>query len=316
MALPLTDSRLHLDQFLWTPNGKLRTTAGQLDYTVSGTLLRIGEHIGLTRAYSLFLTQEQTLGVFSPYLSGQVRCVLDSYELQFREATGPQRTLLIRDAQDGSLFLLLTTAAGDLIRLHQLPDGAVAFVSVLKGQVTSLTADSLAKLLASHAPTLGATLIPALEHLGVDVRFSPFTPGVLAAVTVLLSFPAQADALIAQLDDDQFAKREEASRLLNEQFDAVAPLLRARLAAGNLSAEAAARLKAIMDPHAKVNADFALAQSLELATAPGFLIAALDRFPGNAREVVCGQLRKLTQENLPDDPAAWRAWWDQRHPKR
>jgi len=42
------------------------------------------------------------------------------------------------------------------------------------------------------------------------------------------------------------------------------------------------------------------------------LIRAMEKYPADAWRNAGPALRKITGQNLTDDPARWRAWWEKR----
>ena len=318
LALHLAGSRLLLDRSLW-PVDITTTSRGKLDVSAFKGLEALGSKLRSTSVNSDSTGIGQTHGTSFTTITAQVVCGDDFVDISIWERAGAPRTISIREATDGSLRVLLTAGNCDVVLFNQTAQGAVSFTAVLKGQVTALAAASFAALLKTHAATLEGAFVQTLDHVGVAVRFSLFTPEVLSDVVAGLSpvadaISARAEALVEQLGSAQFAQREEASALLAVEFDTLATALRRRMEAGNLSPEAASRLKEILKQHPEGQRNFNLARSLELASDAGFLIAAIDRFPAGSRAAVYTQLRQLTGQNLSDDPAAWRDWWNKRRP--
>jgi hypothetical protein len=243
--------------------------------------------------------------------------------LRFRIENG-QPAMLYEQTTAGQRLTINLTTSGDSVSIRREPREkssvvAVEFTQSLK-EKTSLTigsgdrrqvfrASDLWRLLLAHPKQCQEHLCPLLEMLRPDWKLVELAAGVERSLLECARETAAAEharlaALVEQLADDRFARREAADRALRTGGPAALRYLR-RLDYGSLDAEQQFRIRRIIAALAGVHEDDSAEDAAASLTGdPLVWWLLLDRPEAATRRVAAEQLATLLGEPIQVDPAA------------
>lgn len=240
-----------------------------------------------------------------------------SIRFEFAEQIGPQRRIQIADNGQGAFRLSLATDDASLVLiLTQRSDGSIAVAELSADRSFTAQADSFLDFYGKERDYVEDRLFPLLEHVGILLPLTRFTPAVQQAVLGQLEAmkPANAEEfekLVSQLDDEDFSVREAASARITSEFRRFGPLAR-QLADDEdapLSPETQARLGRLVDEFSDDEEAHQFANAGKLNSDVDYLVTLLEELPETARPILVERLAQLTDQKLGTDPAAWRAWY-------
>jgi hypothetical protein len=212
----------------------------------------------------------------------------------------------------GGFRIQLTHPDGDLILLHQPRNRSFTAVALVAGQLFAGHGKSFLTFFRQHQQQTTTHVLPALAEFGIYPILSPHTPKVRKAVlAALLRKPealAEGKRLLADLDSEQFAARENASQLLSERFEIYKDLIQDKLQDKSISLEVQTRLQSILAKHPDSHRVGQTVAALNLMDDAGYLVQLLDHASAEETSMVVSHLEKTTGENLGSDPAAWKEW--------
>ncbi len=187
-------------------------------------------------------------------MTGETVAAASIHRLHIEIGSYPCQITLEDDGEGEFTLTAWVRPSGERVVLHQLPSGRASAVMAGGKHPTAFTGDSFADLYRKH-PEIGKTLFPRLRTMGINLPLEPSSPEVAQRALVRLR-PTEAPdleqcrALIQQLDDNVFEKREKATTLLSEGYDRWKDLLK-EAETGQGSLEQKTRLQAIREERAK-----------------------------------------------------------------
>lgn len=245
-------------------------------------------------------------------LSGRLEIRTDAVRISLEEVQAPHRTLEFHDDGAGGLRLQVTHPDGDLVLLQQSRKGIVSAVALTSGHLFAGQADSFAAFLRQHRQAFETQFLPVFDHLGIQPVLPQHTPKVRQAVLAqLLRTPetlAEGRKLLANLDSETFAVREQATRTLHERFEVYKDLIQERLADKGMSLEVRTRLEKIVADHTDSVRVSQTVAALDLTRDARYLVSLLDHVRSEETPVLIRHLENTTGKKLGPDPAAWKAW--------
>ena len=238
-----------------------------------------------------------------------------NFELSLREESAGGRSLLVSDDGGGALrIILLDGDRGGVLMLNQRAAGPVRLVDVGDDKPRVLAAASFLDLYAANRDYVHQRLFPLLSRLGIGLPLTPHSGEVVAAVLSLLRGPvgdeeaAKVRGLIARLSGSKFRQRQDAEKALADNFARYQKFISEALADSSLPLEAADRLRKIAAANDQAKRVGDVIGALHLTEDVPYLLELLERTGGADRQAVLTALRKLTKQDLGDDPAAWKKW--------
>jgi hypothetical protein len=242
------------------------------------------------------------------------------FRMTVSESSSPARTIQFQDDGDGKMKILITgLESGLVLMIQQAADGKFRVAQVAGDKAVTLGDDSFLSFCGRNRQFAEKQLLPLLKHLGFGLPTTAYDPKVRAAVLSRLRGALtkeeadQAQALIDQLGDRAYAKREEATRLLSEGFARYQDLIEAARKATSQSAEMTQRLDKILQENADARKVGSVVRELKLDADPEFLILILKDAEDADRDVLVRALQRITGQKLGADVAAWEKWLEERH---
>ncbi len=241
------------------------------------------------------------------FLEGEVGLAaanVPEYTAFFSGQYGPESVLVVQ--MGGQQWSRLNRPSGAPFRAALAEPGSL-YAILLQTLRQVFGADAVARALGDRDPDM--RLAAALDLVSVgDTRATPALSALLQGTDAYrrqraaealgeLRDPAAVPSLIAALQGGPVDVRESAAVALGDLRDsrAVAPLSRA--------------LKS-QDPTLRTSAAAALAEIGDKDAVPA-LIGSLGHRDEYTREAAAEALQKLTGQDFGEDPAQWRAWWEQ-----
>jgi hypothetical protein len=232
--------------------------------------------------------------------------------LHFEEAGEGGRAIEFADDGKGAFRLQVTHSEGDMILLIQTPKGGFRGVAMLGKRTFAGQGDSFTDFYKQHRATMEADILPILGHFGIEPVLSPFDPGIKKNVIALLQrSPDSLDKgkkLLADLDNDQFTVREQASKALTDGFAVYRDLVLEQHKDPANSLEVKTRLEKIVNANADAARVSHLVALLELEKDAAYLTALLDGASSADAAAIAAHLEKLTGQKFGTDAKAWKAW--------
>jgi hypothetical protein len=205
------------------------------------------------------------------------------------------------------------TSSGVWIVFQQAATGQVSLVSLGGTLPLAFTEETFADIYLKH-PEVAKTVFPLLRSLGIILPYEPTHPDVVQQALVRLRPTDAADvertqALLKQLGDNTFSRREEASRLLSAGFCRWKDLIMTAESA-EADLEAKTRLQQILEEHAQDELDKrdACIDALGVLEDPAFLVGLLGCSGVADRKAVSARLARVAGKDLGQDPGAWQEW--------
>jgi len=251
-------------------------------------------------------------------IEGRLTISTSSIGISLREDRPPEREIEILDDGQGGLRILVNRSAdGAFLMILQEPNGRFA-VAEARGKVFfTAGGTSFFEFYRKHRKYVEDLLFGYLRHLGVAVPPRFYGHEVKDAVLLKLTGPSEADLLrarqlIVQLDHPEFRKRDEATRLLTAGFGRYRQILAEARRDESLSAEGKRRLETIFRDRPEVEKIERIIADVGLMEDAGYLIELLAGTKGADRQAVAARLKKLTGQDLGNDPRAWEEWLSRR----
>jgi hypothetical protein len=196
-----------------------------------------------------------------------------------------------------------------IVDFLQTPAQSVTLTLVVDGKTTAYRADGLWQLLLIEPEVCRQHLAPMLDLLRPDWQLADRAAQIedellQSAATGQLPDRQRWDALVRQLADDRFARREAADRELRAAGPAVMPYLE-RLDFAHLDAEQQSRVRRILAELTEDIDDDTVSQvAVGLATEPAVWLGMLARPQERTRRLAADQLARLLGAPVDFDPAA------------
>ncbi|MBI5722883.1 MAG: hypothetical protein HZA50_02915 [Planctomycetes bacterium] len=246
-------------------------------------------------------------------LSGVIATRQESFQALFIEESGPMRIIQFSDDGNGLLRLnIMNPSGGIFLCLSQAADGRCTIMAVCGKDVTQLSGDSFRAIYEKNHEYVETNVFPLLRHIGIGLPILPYSPQVRQAVLDLIRKPiadeekGKIEALLKNLDSDNAAEREAASKTLGENFlrysGFIIPALKSE------SAEVRQRVKKIIADHPEQNAIGQFIQSLKLAEDPAYLVELLAGAKEEDKQTLVAALEKLTGEKFGANLSAWQEY--------
>jgi hypothetical protein len=233
-------------------------------------------------------------------------------QLQFQETGDSGRTLEFGEDGKGGFRLQFSHTDGDIILLSQTPKGAFRAIAMVNGKTFAGQAESFTAFYKQHRSVMESDILPILAHVGVQPIMSPQEAKVKHAVAALLQrSPASVEEgkkLVSDLDSEQFAVREAATKALTERFQLFQDLVREKQLDKTASLEMRTRLDKIMAANTDASRVNQTVELLDLTKDPGYLISLIDGPASPETAKVVEQLEKVSGQKLGSDAKAWKQW--------
>jgi len=198
-------------------------------------------------------------------------------------------------------------AAFASVEFVQAADGGVALAVVGDSGRQEHRAQDIWRLLLAQPEACKRHLLPLLESLRPDWKLAEAAAEIEAALLDTVDIQANEarwDALIAQLGDERFTRREAADREFRAGGVAALGYLK-RLDLGRLDAEQRFRVRRIVESLDSLENDDSPEQvAASMADDPGVWLLLLSRLERSVRQTAAQRLVALLGEPIPVDPAA------------
>ena len=227
----------------------------------------------------------------------------EHFAFRAREYDPLPATLEVTESR-GQLGILISRLDADWILSVRQDDTRFAVIEVAGGKLTQLSEKDFATFYRKHGPYMRSRLLPVLGHYGIGA-LTPASPAVIAKVVELLADPIapeearRVDALLAQLSGGKHQQRQEAFEALKENYLRWMGFIHAAVANPANSAEAVARLKAIIDTGRGQHQELKLIHALGLLDDAAYLKEILPTLQGEKAEAVQARIRLLSGEEKP-----------------
>ena len=235
-------------------------------------------------------------------------------QVVLREEKGPKNNLDVSDDGLGSLRIVHSNSDGDILVLVQGGEGRLTVVHVVGDEMTGVKAESFRAFYRKNVAYVEEGLFPSLKRIGIGLPPGRFSPKVVQAVCGRLR-PLAAEEraeyakLIRGMDDEDFHRREAATKALSEAFARYAALVKETLKKPP-SVEVKERLEGVLGAHADQQEVEEFVSSMGLLSDVGYLVQLTAKAAGADRVAAGRRLEKLTGQKLGSDPAAWKRWWE------
>jgi hypothetical protein len=243
-------------------------------------------------------------------LSGRVLTRDQLIRFELEEVGAPNRSLEFQD--DGESFRLFLSGRRDDLYLRQDKEYGFTLAAVIGGKAIAAEGASFLDLYKRRRETFDKDVLPILNGLSIHLFVPPSSADLKSAVRAILSrSPAlleEGKRLLADLDHDQFAIRDNASKLLSERYEIYKDLIAATLKDPSISVETERRLQKIRAAHADSQKVTQVIAALDLLNDAEFLIGLLDETAAPERGPIAARLEQVTGQRLGQDVAAWRKW--------
>ncbi len=236
-----------------------------------------------------------------------------SFSALMQETAGPGRILHFRSDAGRLRIMLVSPETQFVLLVAQDGDGTFRVLDLAGDAPFRARAKSFEAFCRTHRAYAFRRLLPLLTHNGVGVPPPPHGEAVRGKVLAMLrnaltpQKTPDAAALIAQLDDSSYAKREQATRRLAAEFGRCHGAIEKAAADESLSLETRMRLKKILadaGPHRDLSDVVAAYGLLE---DPTYLVELLAAVKGpDDRKLLAAQLAKLTGRDFGTDVRRWR----------
>lgn len=242
----------------------------------------------------------------------------ESFSLSIMEETDAGQIVRLSEPRKGELHItVLQPARLVMLTLKQAPDGRITIAHIRGEKATRLQADSYVDLFRKQDAYVTRDLLPLLRQVGVILGEHRFSPAVLKAVLSLLASPLNAerekqfDAQIADLEANTFAKREAATKALQEDLVYCYPQVAAAAKTATAGSEKRERLEKVLATDPDLRKVCEIVHEGRMLQDAAYLVALLDRVDAKDRPAVAAGLHKLTGKDFGADPAAWKKWLDE-----
>jgi len=219
----------------------------------------------------------------------------------------------IRDDGKGRLEIAIYGRhAEKFLQIAQAPSGRIKIILINHDEVMQFSEDSFLVFYQKHFEFVRDHFFPFLRQAGLQLPLSPDQPEVKKAVLLRLhplsgEESQEAVQLLKQLDDDDFHKRESASKILSEKAVRYWSMIVKEAGRSDISAEVQTRINAILKQYAAEKNMEQFIADLKLLKDPGYLIGLLN--DAEESEYVLSALKVLTGHSLGNDVQVWQSWW-------
>jgi hypothetical protein len=233
-------------------------------------------------------------------------------EIAFEETGEGGRSIEYTEDGKGGFRLQITHPDGDLILLLQTPKGAFRTVALVGGETFAGQAESFAAFYKQHRKVMEGDILPVLSRFGIQPVLSAAEPKVRKTVTALLQrTPDSIDEgkkLLGELDSEQFAVREQATKTLADRFAIYQDLIREKQKDKDASLEVRTRVEKILTANADLDRVNQSIELLNLTKDPAYVVSLLDGATPAESTRLGSHLEKLTGQKLGSDAKAWKEW--------
>lgn len=228
-------------------------------------------------------------------------CTSESEELKFAVSGSGDTVSISRAPRDGSSIVR--------VEYSQVPDKKIKLTIGAGEEARTSEANEIWQLILERPKECEEHLFPLLEMLRPNWKLAETAAKIerhllLGAGEEIRNIRERWNALVEQLGDDQFAKREAADRALRADGVAAAAYLR-RLDVNSLDAEQQFRIRRIIESLNQADGDETPEDVAErLAGEPIVWLALLGNADRNHRITAAKQLSVMLGEDIGIDPAA------------
>ena len=175
------------------------------------------------------------------HLAVELRTSREGERLSLEEKDGPQWSLNLFAAADGSIRIQVADSQSPEILLQQGIDGKTEVRTTIDGAVTTICADSYVAFCKQYPSLAESRMMPVLAEVGIRPVLPPHSKIVRSAVLAMILRPpklvADGEQLLDDLDSDEHEVRERATRLLGNLIDQYYDLIQRQLHNNLCSAE-------------------------------------------------------------------------------
>jgi hypothetical protein len=257
--------------------------------------------------------QGRTMSFNGGGLSVRLTQGAELFEASIQEEETPGLMVKVTERTRGLSILLVAPDPGSVLILRQGPKGEFSVKEMVGEKAGTHKAASFIEFCSRHDEYATGHLLPLLARAGISIPVgAPSDPRTIKSVLTAVKFSVdekaqkEAAALIVQLDDSEYSKREAATKALTERFLECYPLLSETRKDKDLTPETKSRLETVFknskDKMEMVGAVYTFNRHKD----PAFLVGMLDKVKGGDREIVIKALKRLTGKDFGDDAEAWR----------
>ncbi|HUU21838.1 MAG TPA: hypothetical protein VM389_04815, partial [Phycisphaerae bacterium] len=234
--------------------------------------------------------------------------------VSLEERAEPRRRLSLMDEADGTFRLeIIGVTDGSLLLIHQAPGGRFSVAEIRGGALFVAGAESFLAFCRRFPQRTEDRILARVRRVGVLVPPHPYSPQARDAVASTLGGDTKRDRdearrLIAELDADEYRRREQATRSLLEHFYRYSRALTEARKANNLSPEQRTRLGQIFAEAAAPRRMERLVSQMRLTADAEYLVDLLGGADREQRQAIAQRLAEVTGEKLGPDVKAWRRW--------
>ncbi len=246
-------------------------------------------------------------------INGRMEIAGDRVVVALTENADPFRSIELTDDPTGVFRLTILGNSGDLIMIHQTPDGGASIAGIVGETKLIDSAKTFGELSRKHRVVLDSTIHPVLQRVGIGLALSADSQEVHAKVVAMLTPASDEDraaarALLKDLDSQDFATREAAREQLLKVFDRYRGALVQLADEAGLSNDAKASIQQINAARTSGSPAERIVVDNKLLDDPKYLARMLPQQEPAARKVIIARLEKLSGQSLGDDPQAWEKW--------
>jgi len=234
--------------------------------------------------------------------------------VSLEEQAAPRRRLSLMDEADGTFRLeLIGVTDGSLLLIHQAPGGRFSVAEIRGGALFVAGAESFLAFCRRFPRRTEDRILGHVRRVGVLVPPHPYSARARDAVASTLGGDTkrdrdQARRLIAELDADEYRRREQATQSLLEHFYRYHRALTEARKANNLTPEQRTRLGQIFAEAAAPRRMERLVSQMRLTADAEYLVDLLGGVDGEQRQAIAQRLAEVTGEKLGPDVNAWCRW--------
>jgi hypothetical protein len=238
-----------------------------------------------------------TMSFRAEKLDGKLELGGGSVRIELKGKTDVRCALEVLDEGGGAFRLILSNGEGRLLLINQTSGGKITVADMTGAKPVVKGADSFAALYRSDTDYVDNRLFPVLKHVGVKLFPDRFSPQVVNAVLAQLRSPARKDqakfnALLKQLDDDDYDTRQAAIKALIDRYAEFARQIE-KAAKRPASEEVKTNLEKVLARSAKNREVVDVVSGLKLTDDATYLAKLAQTFQGADRKGVEARVAEL-----------------------
>lgn len=251
----------------------------------------------------------------------------DGFAVQVIESTEPFAKLNAKaDAKTGEIDIRFSREADNfLFRFFQAKTGELLVQEISGAGVFCETESNFVIFQQKHGERLNGAIADMLRYLRIEPPTSKFSEHVVEHVLDRLRpIDAQVKNEFQKIVDDltggKFAEREKKTKQLLEEYSKWKKYIHAAADNDDVPAETRLRLRKIISKTASETQkqEFELLLNSKLEEDPKYLVWLLENnvapLADTDRQIVYAALRKVSKQNIGDEPGLWQAWLENEFP--